>query len=109
MSKWNLPATGGHMEKDDGIYYQNMTNLEVAERLKKNDVLLMPIGSTENHGPSAPFGEDTLLDTRLCELVAEKTGCTVAMPTWYGSHPYHHLGQKGTIIIPEEVLADYIM
>ena len=25
MSNWNLPATGGHMEKQDGIYYQNMT------------------------------------------------------------------------------------
>ena len=110
MSEWNLPYRGRHhMEQDDGIYYQNMTNLEVSERLKKNDVLLMPIGSTENHGPSAPYGEDTYLDTRLCELVAEKTGCTVAMPTWYGSHPYHHLGQKGTIMIPEEVLADYIM
>ena len=25
MSKWNLPAKGGHMEAQDGIYYQNMT------------------------------------------------------------------------------------
>ena len=108
MGKWQIPATGGHMEAADGIYYQNMTNLEVAERLKKNDVLLMPIGSTENHGPSAPYGEDTYLDTRLCEQVAKATGCTVAMPTWYGSHPFHHLGQKGTIVIPEEILAGYI-
>lgn len=30
------------------------------------------------------------------------------MPTWYGSHPFHHLGQKGTIVIPEEILAGYI-
>ena len=58
--------------------------------------------------PSAPYGEDTYLDTRLCELVAEKTGCTVAQPIWYGSHPYHHLGQKGTIMIPEKILADYL-
>ena len=71
-------------------------------------MLLIPVGSTENHGPSAPYGEDTYLDTRLCELVAERTGCTVAQPIWYGSHPYHHLGQKGTIMIPEKILADYI-
>ena len=70
MSNWNLPAKGGHMEAQDGIYYQNMTTKMVQERLKKNDVLLLPIGSTENHGPSAPYGEDTYLDTRLCELVA---------------------------------------
>ena len=108
MAKWNLPAKGGHMEKPDGIYFQNMNTIQVEERLKKNDVILIPVGSTENHGPSAPYGEDTYLDTRLCELVAEKTGCTVAQPIWYGSHPYHHLGQKGTIMIPETVLADYL-
>ena len=109
MSKWQLPATGGNMEVNNGIYYQNMTNKDVAERLKKNDVILIPVGSTENHGPSAPYGEDTYLDTRLCEQVAKATGCTVAQPIWYGSHPYHHLVQKGTIIIPEEILADYLV
>ncbi len=109
MSKWEIPAKGGNMEAANGIYYQNMNNLEVAERLKKNDVLLIPVGSTENHGPSAPYGEDTYLDTRLCEQVAKATGCTVAQPIWYGSHPYHHLGMPGTIIIPEETLADYLM
>ena len=108
MANWNLPAKGGHMEAQDGVYYQNMTTKMVEERLKKNDVLLLPVGSTENHGPSAPYGEDTYLDTRLCELVAERTGCTVAQPIWYGSHPYHHLGQKGTVMIPEKILADYI-
>ncbi|HBR01128.1 MAG TPA: creatinine amidohydrolase [Ruminiclostridium sp.] len=109
MSKWTIPAQGGNMEAPNGIYYQNMTNCEVSERLKKNDIILIPVGSTENHGASAPYGEDTYLDTRLCEQVAMATGCTVAQPIWYGSHPYHHLGQKGTIMIPEEILADYLV
>lgn len=108
MGKWQIPAKGGNMEADNGIYYQNMTNREVAERLKKNDVILIPVGSTENHGPNSPYGEDTYLDTRLCEQVAKATGCTVAQPIWYGSHPYHHLGMPGTIMIPEETLADYL-
>lgn len=108
MSKWQIPAVGGQMEKNNGIYFQNMTNRDVAERLKKNDVILIPVGSTENHGPSAPYGEDTYLETRMCEQVALATGCTVAQPIWYGSHPYHHLGMPGTIMIPEETLADYL-
>lgn len=83
MTKWKIPATGGHMEKNTGVYFQNMTNLDVAERLKKNDVILIPVGSTENHGPNAPFGEDTFLDTRLCEQVAMATGCTVAQQNIY--------------------------
>jgi 3-dehydro-scyllo-inosose hydrolase len=31
-----------------------------------------------------------------------KTGCTVAEPVWYGSHPYNHLGMPGTVVIPED-------
>jgi creatinine amidohydrolase len=96
------------MEKNSGVYFQNMSNKDVSERLKKNDVILIPVGSSENHGPNAPYGEDTFLDTRLCEQVALATGCTVAQPVWYGSHPYHHLGMPGTIIIPEDTLSDYL-
>jgi hypothetical protein len=50
MSNWELPTQGGHMEKPDKIYYQTMTKKDVEERLKKNDILLIPLGSTENHG-----------------------------------------------------------
>jgi len=108
MSKWKFPVQKGLMEKNAGVYYQNMTSSDVEERLKKNDVILIPVGSTENHGAGAPYGEDTYLDTRICEQIALATGCTVAQPVWYGSHPYHHLGMPGTIMIPEEILADYL-
>jgi creatinine amidohydrolase/Fe(II)-dependent formamide hydrolase-like protein len=91
-----------------GIYLQTMTGLEVEERLKKNDLIILPIGSTEAHGPHACSGEDTYLVTRMAEQVAQKTGCTVAQPIWYGSHPFHHLGMPGTIVIPEETLAAYL-
>lgn len=103
MTDWNLPPKEfGHMDKPSGIYLQTMSIREINERLKKNDVIIIPCGSTENHGPAACIGEDTFLVTRMAELVAQKTGCTVAQPTWYGSHPYHHIGMPGTIIVPEE-------
>ena len=96
------------MDLPTQIYLQTMTGLEVEERLKKNDLIILPIGSTENHGPHACSGEDTYLVTRMAEQVAQKTGCTVAQPVWYGSHPFHHLGMPGTIVIPEETLIDYL-
>ena len=102
MSDWKLPPDGGHMERATGIYLQTMTGKEVDERLDTNDVIILPIGSTEAHGPHACSGEDTFLVSRMAELVAQKTGCTVAEPIWYGSHPYHHLGMPGTIVVPEE-------
>jgi creatinine amidohydrolase/Fe(II)-dependent formamide hydrolase-like protein len=85
VSKWKLPPQGGHMDKPSGIYYQTMTKAEVEERLKVNDILLIPVGSTENHGAAQPFGEDTFLVTRMAEAVAEATGCGMArtrITTW---------------------------
>ena len=56
MSKWNLPPKG-EMDKASGIYFQNMTQKEIVERRKKNDVIIVPIGSTETHGPGEPLGD----------------------------------------------------
>lgn len=96
------------MESADGIYLQNMTGHEVEERLKSNDLIILPIGSTENHGPHANSGEDTFLVTRMAEAVARETGCTVAQPVWYGSHPFHHIGMPQTVIVPEETFVAYL-
>lgn len=103
MSKWEILPQGGHMDLPTGIYLQTMTGKQVKERLKENDLIIIPVGSTEAHGPHACSGEDTFLVTRMAEAVAQKTGCTVAEPIWYGSHPYHHVGMPGTIIVPEEI------
>ena len=76
MSKWTIPPEGGHMDKPSGIYFQTMTKKDVEERLKKNDILIVPVGSTENHGAAGPFGEDTFVVTRMAEEIAKATGCT---------------------------------
>lgn len=100
---WQIPPKGGHMDLPSGIYLQNMTWKEITRRLESNDLIIIPVGSTEAHGPHACLGEDTFLVTRMAEAVAQETGCTVAQPVWYGSHPYHHVGMPGTIVVPEEV------
>jgi hypothetical protein len=38
--KWQIPPDGGHMDAADGIYFQNMTMLEVEARLKENESLV---------------------------------------------------------------------
>ncbi|MFQ6014639.1 MAG: 3-dehydro-scyllo-inosose hydrolase [Anaerolineae bacterium] len=103
MSKWQIPPEGGHLDRPSGIYLQNMTWKQIEDRLQVNDLIIVPVGSTEAHGPHACLGEDTFLVTRMAEAVAQETGCTVAQPIWYGSHPYHHVGMPGTIVVPEEI------
>lgn len=102
MGKWEIPPKGGHLDKASGLYFQNMPYHDVVERLKKNDIIIIPLGSTENHGLAACTGEDTFLVTRMAEAIAMECGCTIAQPIWYGSHPYHHMGMPGTIVVPEE-------
>jgi creatinine amidohydrolase len=102
MSKWHIPPPAGHMDSPSGLYFQNMTGRDVQERLKTNDLIIIPVGSTEAHGPHAPYGEDSFLVTRMAEQVAQATGCTISQPLWFGSHPFHHLGMPGTIVVPEE-------
>jgi creatinine amidohydrolase len=104
--KYNLSK--GSMDKADGIYFQNMTGRQIAERLKKNDIIIIPIGSTENHGKGQCYGEDTFLVTRMAETIAREVGCTVSQPIWFGSHPWAHMGMPGTIIIPEETFTNYL-
>jgi len=108
MGTWNLPPTGGHLDKPSKIYFQTMTKHDVEERLKQNDLIVIPLGSTENHGAAGPYGEDTFIVTRIAEEFARATGCTVAHPICYGSHPYHHLGQPGTVIISDDVYSAFL-
>lgn len=98
----------GSMDKADGIYFQNMTGHQVEERLKHNDIIIIPVGSTENHGRGQCYGEDTFLVTRMAETVAREVGCTVSQPIWFGSHPWNHMGMPGTVIIPEETFTNYL-
>jgi creatinine amidohydrolase len=104
--KYNISK--GSMDKPDQVYFQNMTGHQVKERLKENDIIIIPIGSTENHGLGQCYGEDTFLVTRMAETVAKEVGCTVSQPIWFGSHPWPHMGMPGTIIIPEETFTNYL-
>ncbi len=98
-NEWTFPAKG-HIESTEKLYFHTMTKKDVEEKLNENDVIIIPVGSTENHGNAGPIGEDTFIVTRIAEMVAKKTGCTIASPVWYGSHPFHHIGQPCTIPLP---------
>lgn len=106
-NEWSFPNLGC-IESTEKLYYHTMTKKDVEEKLKVNDIVLIPVGSTENHGNAGPIGEDTFIVTRIAEMVARKTGATIASPIWYGSHPFHHIGQLCTIPLPDSVFIDFL-
>ncbi|MCD8240546.1 MAG: creatininase family protein [Oscillospiraceae bacterium] len=98
-----------------GCYIQNTPRHIVMEKRRKNDVVLIPIGTTENHGVHNPSGLDTYMVTQICEAVRRKTakmGIEVALalpPINYGGHPYHHVAMPGTYMVTEEVVRETLI
>ncbi|MDE8735475.1 creatininase family protein, partial [Eubacteriales bacterium DFI.9.88] len=56
-----------------GSYIQTTPGKEQDEIRKKNDVVLIPIGCTEDHGPMNPSGMDTFMVTAIAEGVRRYT------------------------------------
>jgi len=88
------------MEK---LYLYEWTWAEVWDYLKKDSVILLPFGSTEQHGLHLPLGNDAFVAIRLAEDAARATKTPVAPPCWYGWSP-HHMAYPGTISITPETL-----
>lgn len=77
---------------------------DVAAYLERDDRIVLPIGSTEQHGRHLPLGADTLLPVELACRLGERTGVLVAPPLPYGMS-LHHLGFPGSLSLRPETLA----
>jgi len=98
-----------------GSYIQTSVRQRLVENRRKNDVVLIPIGCTENHGRHTVSGLDTFMVTQICEAVRRKSvkngrPLNLALPPLnYGGHPYHHIGMPGTVIMPEAVVRETLI
>ena len=98
-----------------GCYIQNTPRCQQIEKRRKNDIVLVPIGSTENHGMHLNTGLDTFNASQIIEGVRRytaKKGCEVNLafsPLNYGGHPYHHIGMPGTVIMPDDVVKESVI
>ena len=98
-----------------GCYVQNTPRVQCIEKRKKNDILFLPIGCTENHGIHANSGLDTFMVTQILEGLRRYTSkqdreVNLAFPPLnYGGHPYHHMGMPGTVIIPKEIVEEMVI
>jgi creatinine amidohydrolase len=84
-------------------WIQDLTWPEIARYLEGERTVLVPIGSTEQHGPAGPLGVDTLVAITLVEDVAERQGVLCAPPLWYGDSS-HHGAFPGTISLSPDTL-----
>lgn len=79
-------------------------------RVDRRTVLLVPTGSTEQHGPHLPLDVDTRIAQAVCERAAELIGgaTRVAPPLEYGASGEHQ-AFAGTLSIGTEALAQVLI
>ena len=86
---------------------QELKWTDVKNYLKRDNRIIIPVGSTEQHGTWLPLGTDTFTAICLAEDASEKTGVMIAPPIWVGWSP-HHLALPGTINIRAEILIEFL-
>lgn len=77
---------------------------DIAAYLEHDDRIILPAGSTEQHGRHLPLGTDAMVPTALAHRLAEQTGVLVAPTLTYGMS-LHHLGFPGSVSLRPETLA----
>mgnify|MGYP001362139858 CR=1 FL=1 len=89
------------------VWLNELTWPEVELYLKTNDICIVPVGSTEQHGPAGPLGLDAYVAISLAEDTAKQAGVLTTPPLWF-SDASHHMAFPGTISLRTETLMEVI-
>jgi creatinine amidohydrolase len=71
---------------------------EVKHAIEEKRIVILPVGSTEQHGPQLPLDTDIVNSFEIAKAAAQRTGSLVAPPLYYGITP-HWMGFPGTMSI----------
>jgi len=76
---------------------------EVEGYLTSSDAVVVPVGSTEQHGPNGLCGTDFLTADGIARAAGQAAGIMVAPPLTYGMAT-HHMGFPGTVTLRPSTL-----
>jgi len=98
-------ASTHHQEPSGPLMLADLTTDDTAALATAIELVLVPVGAHEQHGPALPVSTDTLTAHLLCSLTSTLLKPRVAVaPTIPWGVSWHHLGKMGTISLREETL-----
>ena len=94
----------------DKICYDELTWPEINEAVEARKVVLIPVGSTEQHGPHLPLDTDNFLARAVClQAAARARRELLVMPTIPYGYNEHALDFPGTIHVGHETFMRYFL
>lgn len=85
------------------LVLQEMSWVDVKEYLKSKDMVIIPLGSTEQHGPHLPLGADYFDALETSKMISKQTGVIVA-PVLLVGYSVYHSGFPGTLSLKPETM-----
>ena len=82
--------------KPPTVFLGEMTNPEVEAFLRDHQTVIVPTGSTEQHGPHGPLLTDVLVPQEVARRIASRVGAAVAPSINFGLS-YPHVGFTGVV------------
>jgi creatinine amidohydrolase len=101
---------GAGMAERKKYYYHHYTWPEMREVVKQQPVVVLPVGSVEDHGPHLPLDTDNFLIGSICEEAARRLDGEMLLlpPIPYGFEE-HHMEFPGTIDIAMEHMLHFVL
>jgi creatinine amidohydrolase len=92
-----LGCLGLAEEEAKALVLQEMSWTDVAEYLKTNDMVIIPLGSTEQHGPHMPLGTDFYEAVGMSKKISART-------VLLSGYSVYHSGFAGSLSLKPETM-----
>jgi len=86
-----------------GLVLQEMSWTDVRDYLKTCDIVIIPLGATEQHGRHLPLGTDYYEALGMSKLISARTRVMVA-PVLLAGYSVYHSGFPGTLSLKPETM-----
>lgn len=94
--------------EEPALVLQELSWVDVEEYLEDSDMVIIPLGSTEQHGPHLPLGSDYYQAFAMAKEISKRARVVVAPVLLVGYSEYHS-GFPGTLSVKPETMVQVVL